>query len=75
MALTDYKITTADLNDKGVMGLPKVPGYSTAEMQHRFDEIAKDVIIPKYNALIEALLSGIPISTLTDLQSGDGIIY
>ena len=75
MALTDYKITTADLNDKGVMGLPRVPGYSTAEMQHRFDEIAKDVIIPKYNALIEALLSVIPISTLTDLQNGDGIIY
>ena len=42
MALTDYKITTADLNDKGVMGLPRVPGFSTAEMQRRFDEIAKE---------------------------------
>ena len=75
MALTDYKITTADLTDKGVEGLPDAPELSTEAMQKKFDEIAKDVIIPKYNALIEALLSVIPISTLTDLQAGDGIIY
>ena len=75
MALTDYKITTADLTDKGVEGLPDAPELSTEAMQHKFDEITKDVIIPKYNALIEALLSVIPISTLTDLQNGDGIIY
>lgn len=53
MAFT--RITTSDTNGKGVIGLPDVPGLSTQEMQERFDEIALEVIIPKFNALLGEL--------------------
>ena len=35
------KITTSDLTNKGVSGLPDTPGLSTSEMQRKFDEILK----------------------------------
>lgn len=53
MAFT--KITNADLLNKGVVGLPDTPNLSTTEMQEKFDEIARDVIVPKHNALIDEL--------------------
>ena len=31
------KITTSDLTNKGVSGLPDTPGLSTSEMQRKFD--------------------------------------
>jgi hypothetical protein len=49
------KITEEDLLNKGVFGLPDTPGLTTQEMQKKFDELSKDVIIPKFNALIEEL--------------------
>ena len=49
MSLT--KIETSDLTNKGVVGLPRKPGYSYSEMQEKFDELALDVIVPKFNAL------------------------
>ena len=49
------KITDADLKDRGVVGLPDIPELSTAEMQAKFDELAKTVIIPKLNKLIDDL--------------------
>ena len=49
------KILPEDLNDKGVVGLADVPGLSTQEMQEKFDEIALDVIVPKFNALSDEL--------------------
>ena len=52
---TDNKITQADIADKGVMGLPDVPGLTDAEMQAKFEEIVRDVVINKFNALIDAL--------------------
>lgn len=51
------KITSKELVDKGVAGLPDVPGMSTTDMQKKFDEIPKDVIIPKFNKLIEDMES------------------
>ena len=53
MAFT--KITEADLQNKGVIGLPDTPGLSTTEMQEKFDEIALDVLYPKHNGLIDEL--------------------
>lgn len=53
MALT--KITTSDLANKGVIGLPDVPGLSTSNMQFKLEETARDVIIPKHNGLIDEL--------------------
>lgn len=49
------KITEEDLLDKGVFGLPDTPGLTTQQMQEKFDELSKVVIIPKFNALIEEL--------------------
>ena len=45
------KIEQADLANKGVVGLPDTPGLQTMEMQEKFDEIALDVIVPKFNEL------------------------
>lgn len=54
MAFT--KITDGDLKDKGVMGLPDTPGLSTSEMQAKFEQIAREVIVPKFNQLVDELL-------------------
>jgi len=53
MAFT--KITSSDLANKGVIGLPDVPGLSTSNMQIKLEETARDVIIPKHNGLIDEL--------------------
>lgn len=37
------KITDTSLTNKGVTGLPDVPGLTTAEMQAKFDELSRDV--------------------------------
>ena len=47
------KITSSDLQNKGVIGLADTPGLTTTAMQQKFDEIALDVIVPKFNALID----------------------
>lgn len=49
------EITAADLLNKGVEGLPDTPGLTAAQMQQKFDEIAKDVIVPKFNAVVQKL--------------------
>ena len=47
------KITDADLVGKGVIGLPDTPNLSTTEMQNKFEETSRDVVIPKINEVIE----------------------
>lgn len=49
------KILPEDTNGKGVIGLPDVPGLTTQEMQERFDQLALEVIVPKFNELADAL--------------------
>ena len=49
------KITEEDLNDIGVIGLPDTPNLSTADMQKKFEQTAREVIIPKLNDVIEEL--------------------
>lgn len=53
MAFT--KITDSDLKGKGNIGKPDSPGVSTAEMQRILDEIPREVIVPAFNALVNAL--------------------
>lgn len=52
------KITAEDTNGKGVVGLPDSPQLDTTSMQKKFDELATDVIIPKFNQLIDELEAG-----------------
>ena len=49
------RITEKDLENRGVIGLPDTPGLSTAEMQEKFEETARQVIVPAFNRLVEAL--------------------
>ncbi len=37
----------------GVIGIPDIPSLQTLDMQTKFDELSKDLIIPEYNALVE----------------------
>lgn len=53
MAFT--KITSADTTGKGVIGLPDEPGLSASQMQQKLDQLALEVIIPKFNGLVEDL--------------------
>lgn len=49
------KILDSDLAGKGVIGLPDTPGLPAEEMQQKFEETAREVIIPKFNALVDEL--------------------
>ena len=49
------KITQADTTGKWVEGIPDTPGLTTAEMQAKFDEISRDVVIPAHNELVDQL--------------------
>ena len=49
------KITQQDLAGKGNLGRPDTPGVDTEEMQRILDELPREVIIPKFNALIDAM--------------------
>lgn len=53
MAFT--KIEPSDLLGKGVVGLPDSPGLTATQMQEKFDEIALDVIVPKFNNVCDEL--------------------
>ena len=47
------KITEQDLANRGVKGLPDVPGLTTEEMQRKLEEIAREILVPKVNEIIE----------------------
>lgn len=49
------KIEAKDYDGKGVTGLPDIPRLDTLDMQKKFDELAKDVAIPKHNVLVDEL--------------------
>lgn len=49
------KIEPKDYDGKGVTGLPDIPRLDTLDMQRKFDELARDVTIPKHNALVNEL--------------------
>ena len=47
------KITEADLLGIGLIGIPDTPGLSTEEMQEKFEETAREVIIPAFNRFVD----------------------
>ena len=49
------KIKPEELVGVGVIGLPDTPRLPTEEMQRKFEETAREVIIPKFNALVDEL--------------------
>ena len=67
------KITQADLTGKGVIGLPDTPQLPTMQMQQKLDEIALDVIVPKFNAVVDKLNdpAGADDTQVTDPTTGE----
>ena len=59
------KIEASDLTNKGVVGLPDEPGYSYTQMQEKLDEIALDVIVPKFNDLSDDLDEMLNVNEIT----------
>ena len=51
------KITDKDLANRGVKGLPDVPGLTTEEMQRKLEEIAREILVPKVNEIIDNLIA------------------
>ena len=49
------EITEQDLANKGVSGLPDVPGLTTAAMQKKFDEISRELLVPRFNEMVQEL--------------------
>ena len=47
------EITELDLANKGVSGLPDVPGLTTEAMQKKFDEISKELLVPRFNEMVQ----------------------
>jgi len=50
------KIEDNDLLGVGVIGLDDSPGFSTEEMQRKFEQTVREVVIPAFNALVDALI-------------------
>ena len=49
------KINDTDLEGLGVTALPDVPAMSTTDLKRKFEEIMRDVVIPKVNEAIDQL--------------------
>ena len=49
------KIKPEELVGVGVIGMPDTPRLPAEEMQRKFEETAREVVIPKFNALVDAL--------------------
>ena len=49
------KITDSELNGVGVIGLADIPELSTQQMQAKFEETVRSVVIPAFNQLASQL--------------------
>lgn len=56
MSLKDHKVDTAvDYSGRDISGLDDVPLLSPRQLKQRFDSLVKDVVVPRYNKLIDEL--------------------
>ena len=46
-------ILPAELEGKGVLGQPEVPGLSAAQMQEKMEELTRAVVIPAFNRMVD----------------------
>lgn len=49
------RVTEADMDGKGNIGQPDIPGVSTLEMQRILDELPREVLAPAHNQLADQL--------------------
>lgn len=57
MAMTDHKITENMMENKQVTDAPDQPQGTAQQNKYLFDRLAKEVIIPAFNALIDSLIN------------------
>lgn len=57
--LDEYKLTEADFTGNDIEGLDDDPLLTPTELKERFDSAAKDVIVPKFNAMLDGILGKI----------------
>ena len=60
------KILGKDLEGKGVLGQPEVPGLSASDMQKAVEQIVREIAIPKINEVIEYIAG--KVATQEDLE-------
>ena len=65
------KITDADLEGKGVVGMEDTPNLSAFEMQNKVEEIVRAVVIPAINRNIDATVSKKDLAEVV-MSSGSG---
>ena len=51
----DAVFTDSDGNRVGVIGQETTPGLSASEMQYSVEQVVREVVIPAYNSLVDAL--------------------
>lgn len=70
MSLTDHKIDgKTDYVGRDIEGLEDRPLLSPKQLKARFDSLVKDLVVPKYNGLIDEL--GSPAHRVTDVKEGN----
>ena len=68
------KIADADLNGKGNIGKADTPGVTLSEMQRIMDEIPREVLVPKINAIIDDVnLKSVRAETYTKTETDTAI--
>ena len=56
MSLKDHKVdVSADYMGRDISSLEDRPNISSEQLKARFDSLVKDVVVPKYNALIDEM--------------------
>lgn len=70
MALDTHKIRSSDYEGKDVAALPVRPTISAAELQAAFDRLVKEVVVPKFNALIEELAGSLGANAIGKTVTG-----
>lgn len=55
MAFSFEKIFDSDMAGKGNVGQPDTPGVSADEMKRIMDELVREVVVPKFNKLVDAI--------------------
>lgn len=70
MALDTHKILSSDYEGKDIAALPVRPTISAAELQAAFDRLVKEVVVPKFNALIEELAGSLGADAVGKTISG-----
>ena len=72
MAMNDYKITQEQLANRRVQDAPDQPQGTAQQVKALFDNIALNVVIPAFNALVDAL-GGEQAAGMTGAQPIEGL--